>query len=179
LEFQSTTGFARSRKCARSCRFATLAGAVDHGIPPAIGSLLEAAVKIRSSFVVPVLCAPIGALGVVPIPLVEPDLNYASAAFLYLAAGMTALVLLIGLIVAAFPGIDVDDRRLVVRSRYGWQTVRQLADGERWVVADGRLWVRRPEGSLEKTRHVARWAVNRRDWELLEQAYPTTPTGAS
>jgi len=65
-----------------------------------------------------------------------------------------------------------------VRGKYGWTVKRELADGERWIAADGRLWLRRADGTLEKNRYVARWAIRGSDWRRLLDAYAEDPRSA-
>jgi hypothetical protein len=128
--------------------------------------------KIRSSLRMPPLFAPLGIVGVLPLPLVEPEASYAEPEFWYAAAAVSGAVLLIGLsVVLWLPGMKLDGDRLLVRAKYGWTLRKALEEGERWAIAGDHLCLQKRDGSLVKLR-VPKWTVNRRDWAELEKTLP-------
>jgi hypothetical protein len=127
--------------------------------------------KIRSSLWTPLVAAPIGVFGVLPLPLVEPDVDYTDPALWYLAGGLCGLVLLIGLAVAWSAGMRLEEHRFLMRGKYGRGARCELEEGERWVIAGYQLCLQRRDGSLVKLR-VPKWAVNRREWQRLEAELP-------
>lgn len=128
--------------------------------------------KIRSSLWIPPLCAPIGVVAVLPIPLVEPNASYAGPEFWYVAAIVSGVVLHIGLsVVLWLPGLQLDGDRFLVRGKYGWTLKKTLEPDERWVIAEHQLCLQRRDGTLVKLR-APKWTVNRRDWARLEETLP-------
>lgn len=120
----------------------------------------------------PLVVAPVGIVGVLPIPLVEPDASYSEPEFWYLAAIVCGVVMLIGFAVVWWPSMALEGDRFLVRGKYGWATRRALAEGERWAIAGNGLCLQRQDGTVVKLR-VPKWMVNRRDWAALEQTLPT------
>ncbi|MFB9658864.1 hypothetical protein ACFQS3_21750 [Glycomyces mayteni] len=127
--------------------------------------------KLRPKWYAPLLAAPLGVLAVAPIPLVEPGTGYDQAGFWILAGIASGCVALIGLALLPFAIVRVEERELWVRGKYGWSRQVELAEGERWVAADGKLLARGADGTLNERRSVRRWTVRGADWARLEAAY--------
>ncbi|MCD0443441.1 hypothetical protein LO763_07355 [Glycomyces sp. A-F 0318] len=127
--------------------------------------------KIRTPLWMPPAIAPVGVVGVLPIPLVEPDAGYAEPGLWLLGALVSVLVMVAGFIVACFPGMKFEDERFLVRGKYGWDVKQVREEGERWVIAGDRLCLQRQDGSLVSL-GAPRWMVRRGDWRRLEASLP-------
>ncbi|MDN3243639.1 hypothetical protein [Glycomyces tritici] len=128
--------------------------------------------KLRSSLWIAPIAAPLGVLAMLPVPLVDQDVNYSDPGFLLAAAVVAGVLVLLALGVALrYPGMELVEERFLVRGKYGWSLRQSLRAGERWVIAGNQLCLQRKDGSLVKLR-VGRWAVNRRDWAELEKSLP-------
>ncbi|MEV0645829.1 hypothetical protein AB0I28_11265 [Phytomonospora sp. NPDC050363] len=97
----------------------------------------------------------------------------------FVVAGLAAvLIVLVNLFFLAYGWAKVDESGVAYRGRYGgFQSGRFLAEGECLVIAGARVFVRKPDGTLEGT-GLVRWMVAGRDWRRLEGMLPTVERGS-
>jgi hypothetical protein len=102
----------------------------------------------------------------------DPTAEFDLLEWLLAPAAFTGLFALIALLSLAIPFAKVDERGFwyFVKGQ-GMLLIRPLGHGERFVVADARLWIQRSDGERERMR-LARRQTSRKTWALLEAAYP-------
>ncbi|GIG70567.1 hypothetical protein [Phytomonospora endophytica] len=94
--------------------------------------------------------------------------------------GTAAVIdVLVNLLFLFYGWARVDESGVAYRGRYGgFGTGRFLTEGESLVISGGRVYVRRPDATLEGT-GLLRWMCAGRDWRGLERALPRVEPGTA
>lgn len=129
--------------------------------------------KIRPSLRIPsVIIVVCTLVALVAGYLFNPTFTFEGSEWLYSTGALVGIGTLIMLPCAAIPFAKVDEKGFW-RWNNGLRLTRPLRAGERFAIADDRLWIQLADGEWERVR-LPRWQTSPKTWARLEAEYPAS-----